>query len=106
MQPNPLEADSSSYRITLAKDLLDDIETSRLAPRSLLLKAMRLARITNNDRILAFLQYELFGYPDKPDAMEFGRAVGRMTNPNLKWGYWDPLPALAGCGKTHARTNH
>ena len=62
---------------------------------NLLQKALRLARLTNNVNIQAFLQYEIFGYPGSDDALNLAEAVGRLTNRQNRWGYWEPLPAIA-----------
>ena len=85
----------ANYKLELAKELLDDIEMSRLPTQSLLQKALRLARITNAERIQKFLEYEIFGYPGDDDALEIASKLGRVTDREAKLGFWGPLTAIS-----------
>ena len=53
----------AAHKLDLARELLDDIELSRLAPEQLLLKATRLARLLDAKEVQKWLQFELEGYP-------------------------------------------
>ena len=78
----------------LASELLDDIELSRLSGESLLLKAIRLARLSDAEYEQMWLVYELAGYPhDNPNpvALEYMGLIKRWTNYEKKIGYWMPL---------------
>jgi len=56
------EQNKSEHIFQLAKELLDDIELSRLSGEPLILRATRLARLINSEEIQSWLQYELKGY--------------------------------------------
>lgn len=56
------EQNKSEHIFQLAKELLDDIEFSRLSGEALILRATRLARLINSEEIHSWLQYELKGY--------------------------------------------
>ncbi len=95
-----------AHRLSLARELLDDIEMSRLAPESLLLKASRLARLLEASEIQEWLDIELKGYLDVsvgklvPNAIKHGLRTGRTTNlkasqPGVNInGYWQPYAGL------------
>lgn len=75
--------------------MLDDIELSRLPPESLLLKAMRLARITEHEKMGKYLGFELYGFPAiNEDVETWGTWVGRFTDYVKKLGYWEPLSVI------------
>jgi hypothetical protein len=88
--PQSLDA----QKLALARDLLDDIELSRLAPEQLLLKASRLARLLEDGAVLKWLEYELRGYYDSSDHLAFAERVGRVLDKVKKHGYWAPLTSL------------
>jgi hypothetical protein len=90
------EAQSKSQAIVaLAKELLDDIELSRLSGESLLLKAIRLARLSDAEKERKWLGYELSGYPSNdPIALEYMGLMGRWTDFDKKTGYWIPLAQI------------
>jgi hypothetical protein len=52
----------SQHILELAKELLDDIELSRLSAESLLLKASRLARWVGSGEIKYWISLEMKGY--------------------------------------------
>jgi hypothetical protein len=78
--------------LALAKELLDDIELSRLAAEPLLLKATRLARLIGNEEILNWLKYEGIGYDGtSPISLKYMGLTGRWSDYKNKLGYWGPL---------------
>ncbi|MGH2372140.1 MAG: hypothetical protein ACRDIC_01490 [bacterium] len=91
----PESISRSQYVVTLARELLDDIELSRLSPEALLLKATRLARLVESpEETLQWLSFEMIGYSDSPALIRLGRLTGRLTNESKKWGHWGPLAEI------------
>lgn len=80
--------------LELAHELVDDIELARLGPDQLILKAMRLARLAEDDTARAWLQWEINGYPNaaKPRAQML--KFGRLQEAGSKYGYWQPLAGI------------
>ena len=58
-----------SARLALAKELLEDIESSRLETRPLLMKAVRLADLVGNEGMRRWLKWELGGYDTSGEAL-------------------------------------
>jgi hypothetical protein len=58
--------DLDSHKISLATELLEDVELSRMSVEQLLLKAFRLARLVEDDRTKLWLGFELHGYQNTP----------------------------------------
>jgi len=56
------ELNRSNHIFQLAQELLEDIELCKLSGEALILKATRLARLVNHERIQTWLRYELRGY--------------------------------------------
>jgi hypothetical protein len=96
----------SAHRLALARELLDDIEMSRLQPESLLLKAARLARLVDAPEIQEWINLELKGYLNPltskflPNAVKHAVRTGRTTDNqahkegvNLK-GFFQPYAGL------------
>ena len=81
----------SDYVVSLARELLEDIELSRLPAESLLLKAMRLARIVDADEWSRWMNYELTGYLNNPEATRWMAGVGRSSGNQI---YWVPLSQI------------
>jgi AbiTii-like protein len=82
----------SEHVIALAKELLDDIELSRLPSEALLLKTMRLARLTGSQDARRWLILEMIGYNESaPDALKFMNLTGRWINQQTKQAYWGSL---------------
>jgi hypothetical protein len=81
---------SQSRHITeLARELLDDIELSRIAPQTLILKASRLARFVGSEKIRAWLYFELHAYNNTdPVALEYLSNTGRWIDHEKKTAYW------------------
>jgi hypothetical protein len=87
----------SKHRLELARELLDDIELSRLAPEQLLLKTTRLARLSDNSEIRTWLTFELVGYTDSEEGRTCMAQMGRYTDEAKNVGYWTPLAAISSC---------
>jgi hypothetical protein len=76
----------------LAKELLDDIELSRLSAEPLLLKASRLARWVGSDEIKYWINLEMNGYNNSNEiSIKYMGITGRWTNREERKGYWGPL---------------
>ncbi len=87
----------AAHKLDLARELLDDIELSRLAPEQLLLKATRLARLLDAKEVQKWLQFELEGYPgNDPVALRYMSRTDRWTDQPKNLGYWLPLAQLEG----------
>jgi hypothetical protein len=54
----------SEHVLDLCRELLDDIELSRLGADKLLLKCSRLARLVGSDEVQKWIGYEMGGYYD------------------------------------------
>lgn len=79
-----MEHSRSEHILELAKELLDDIELSRLSAESLLLKASRLARWVGSD--------EIKGYNSSNEiSLKYMGVTGRWTDRDEVKGYWGPL---------------
>ncbi len=85
----------ATHTVALARDLLDDIELSRLPPEQLLLKASRLARLLGDTRTQKWLRYELDGYLGGEEPMAIADGFGRVTDRQKQLGYWAPLAGIA-----------
>jgi len=78
----------AAHKLDLARDLLDDIELSRLAPEQLLLKATRLARLLDAKEVQTWLRFELEGYPgNDPVALRYMSRTDRWTDQPNNRGY-------------------
>ena len=85
----------SQATLHLTRELVDDVERSRLGPEAILLKALRLALLVKDNTALQWLRFEINGYPDTPEARHYMEAFGRFTNKQATLGYWKPLGVLA-----------
>jgi hypothetical protein len=89
---NLLEQSRSEHILELAKELLDDIELSRLSAESLLLKASRLARWVGSDEIKYWINLEMKGYNGSNEvSLKYMGITGRWVNREEQKGYWGPL---------------
>lgn len=87
-----MQQSRSEHILELAKELLDDIELSRLPAESLLLKASRLARWVGSDEIKYWINLEMKGYNGSNEiSLKYMGVTGRWTNREEKKGYWGPL---------------
>lgn len=88
----PEQQNRAEHILILAKELLDDIELSRLETEPLLLKATRLARLIANAEIQAWLKFECGGYNSSdPLSLKYMSLTGRWTDRKNNLGYWGPL---------------
>jgi hypothetical protein len=90
---NPRSIDA--HKLSLSRDLVDDIELSRLNPEQLLLKASRLARLIDDKTTLNWLSFELRGYPNTELSRKYMIFFNRMTDEKKLRGYWNPLGSLS-----------
>jgi hypothetical protein len=81
----------SQHVVVLAQEILDDIELSRMHPVQIVLKATRLARITDNSDILKWLQYETRGFSNDEVGRRYMGLTGRWINADQNSGYWGSL---------------
>jgi hypothetical protein len=87
-----LEQSRSEHILELAKELLDDVELSRLSAESLLLKASRLARWVGSDEIKQWIKFEMQGYNSSdPVSLKYMGLTGRWIDQEKDSGYWGPL---------------
>jgi hypothetical protein len=87
-----VERSRSEHILALAKELLDDIELTRLPAESLLLKASRLARWVGSDQIKYWISLEMQGYNGTNEiSLKYMGLTGRWINREEKKGYWGPL---------------
>ncbi len=78
----------SKHIIELCKELLDDIELSRISSEAILLKATRLARLSGSDEIRQWLKYEMSGYSSTEALLlKYMNQTGRWTDRNLNKGF-------------------
>ena len=83
-----------AHKLGLARELLDDIELSRLGPEQLLLKASRLARLLDEASTREWIELELRGYPNTESARRYMTMFNRWTDAKAQLGYWKPLASL------------
>jgi hypothetical protein len=87
-----MEQSKSEHILELAKELLDDIELSRIPVESLLLKASRLARWVGSDEIKYWINLEMQGYNSTNEiSLKYMGITGRWTDQKEGEGYWGPL---------------
>jgi hypothetical protein len=86
----------SKHRLELARDLLDDIELSRLGPEQLLLKAARLARTCDDAEVRTWLAFELVGYENTEEGRKYMSLMGRWTDEAKGLGYWESFAGING----------
>ncbi|HIE9833350.1 TPA: hypothetical protein ACXRZR_003053 [Klebsiella variicola subsp. variicola] len=85
----------SEHELELAKELLDDIELTRIPVDALILKASRLARLCGNEEFQKWLGYEMRGYFSDVDlSLRYMGLTGRWTNKEKEEGYWMPVAQI------------
>lgn len=77
--------------ISLAKNILDDAELSRISAEALVLKATRLARLVKHENMIAWLALERMGYSDKEPDIGWMKYTGRPLNETTRVGYWGSI---------------
>jgi AbiTii len=80
--------------LTLAEDLMADIEFSRTTVDKHVLKAMRLARLLGDDEAQRWLGYEIHGVPATDEGHEWMTRVRRWTDQDAATGYWSPTAEM------------
>jgi len=81
--------------LSLASELLDDLELSRLPADRLLLKAARLARLWGAPDVQRWLRYETLGYSGTEQlSLNYMGWTGRWIDREKKTGLWAPLAQL------------
>lgn len=87
--------DKSEHIISLAKEIIDDIELSRLDAQSILLKSTRLTRYVDNEEIRKWLRFEMQGYSSKDEvSLKYMSKTRRWINKEKDEGYWVPLSQI------------
>lgn len=90
-----MEQSRSEHILELAKELLDDIELSRLSAEALLLNASRLARWVGSDEIKYWINLEMKGYNASSNiSLKYMGITGRWINKEESKGYWGPLAQI------------
>lgn len=85
----------SEHILELAKELLDDIELSRVEIESLLLKTSRLARWIGSEEIKTLIKFEMNGYNNlNPLFFKLLTITGRVIDVDKKQGYVIPLAQI------------
>jgi hypothetical protein len=85
----------SQHVLDLARELLDDIELSRVSAEALVLKGTRLARWVDNEEVRGWLKFEMRGYNNtEPLSLTYMGRTGRWTNRDKKEGMWAPLAQI------------
>lgn len=83
------------HELELAKELLDDIELSRLNAEALFLKAARLARLCGTEEFKKWVGFEIRGYvSDDNTSLKFMTKTGRWTKRDENKGYWAPIAQI------------
>jgi hypothetical protein len=81
--------------IELSKEIIDDIEFSKIEGQALLLKATRLARYVDNEETRKWLRFEMQGYNNSDEtSLKFMGKTGRWTDKEKLEGYWMPLSQI------------
>lgn len=82
----------SAHILQLCKELLDDIELSRLPADKLLLKCSRLARLAGSGDEQKWIAFEMRGYNSTdPVSVRYMSLTARWTDYEKKKGYFGPL---------------
>ncbi|MFP5080503.1 hypothetical protein, partial [Pedobacter sp. JCM 36344] len=94
-----MELSKTEHTITLAREIIDDIELSRLDCKAVLLKGTRLSRYVDDEDVRKWLRFEMQGYNSKDDtSIKYMTKTGRWSDKEKKEGYWIPLAQIeASC---------
>lgn len=85
----------SEHELELAKELLDDIELTRIPVDTLILKASRLARLCGSEEFKKWIYYEMRGYFSDVDlSLRYMALTGRWINREKLEGYWSPIAQI------------
>lgn len=85
----------SEHELELAKELLDDVELSRINVEALMMKASRLARLCGSEEFQRWIGFEMRGFnsSDKISMLYMGK-TGRWTKIEELRGYWMPIAEI------------
>lgn len=89
-----MEISKTEHIISLSKEILDDIELSRLEAQPLLLKATRLARYVDDEEVRKWLRFEMQGFSNDEVSLKYMTKTGRWTDREKNEGYWMPLAQI------------
>jgi hypothetical protein len=89
-----MDTSKSEHIISLSKEIIDDIELSRLEGQALLLKATRLARYVDEEEIRKWLRFEMQGFSNDEVSLKYMTKTGRWTDKEKNEGYWAPLAQI------------
>lgn len=90
-----MDISKSEHIINLSREIIDDIEFSKIEGQALLLKATRLARYSDDNEIRKWLRFEMQGYSNSDEiALKYMSKTGRWTDFDKKEGYWSPLSQI------------
>lgn len=76
------------HTLDLARELLADIELSRLPVDALVLKSMRLARALGNEEVMEWLTWETTTIPSTERGKQTMELTGRWADKDAGTGYW------------------
>ena len=97
-----MEDTKSEHIINLAKEIMDDIELSRLDAQAILLKTTRLSRYVDNEIIRKWVRFEMQGYTSKDEvSLKYMSKTGRWTDKENNKGYWFPLSQVEATIESH-----
>lgn len=89
---DPNKRSQSEHIIELARELLDDIELSRLDAEKLLLKCGRLARLAGSDEVRKWIGFEMGGYnTSDPLSLKYVTKTGRWIDYEKRQALWGSL---------------
>jgi hypothetical protein len=88
------EVDRLGEAEELAKQLLDDIELDRTTVNRQVLKAMRLARLVEDEAAIEWLNFEISGCPSNDAGDRHMTRTRRWTDQENNEGYWASTAAL------------
>jgi len=82
----------SEHILELSRELLDDIELSRIDTERLLLKCSRLARLAGTEEAQEWIKLEMQGYNTSSNlSLRYMSKTGRWTDKEKQLGHWGPL---------------
>jgi hypothetical protein len=85
----------SDHELELAKELLDDIELSRVEITPLFMKAARLARLCGSEEFKKWIGYELRGYIiNEQISLKYMSKTARWIKKEENHGYWVPISQI------------
>lgn len=86
--------DRHAQALQLAEQLLEDVELTRLPVDRLVLKATRLARLTEDEVALTWLAFEVSGCTSSEAGKRHMSRTGRWTDREKGEGTWSPAAAI------------